>query len=62
MAFIESASTDPAIHSLAIRLARQCRNIIQSCLREEEWRDADTEFYRVIRAGLEEYRTGAKKP
>jgi hypothetical protein len=47
-------STDARTHALAIRLARECRNIIQACLMESEWRDADMAFYEVIRAGLEE--------
>jgi hypothetical protein len=50
---------DPAIHQLAIRLARACRNIVQSCLREEEWHEADREFYLVIRRGLEDFKAGA---
>jgi hypothetical protein len=25
-----------------------CRHIIQGCLREEEWQDADREFFDVI--------------
>jgi hypothetical protein len=49
----QDASADPAVHELAMRLARQCRRIIQSCLREEEWPEADREFYLVIRQGLE---------
>lgn len=53
--FIETHSADVVIHALSIRLAKQCRNVIQCCLREEEWRDADMEFYRLIRAGLEEF-------
>jgi hypothetical protein len=53
--FIETHSADVVIHALSIRLAKQCRGIIQCCLREEEWRDADMEFYRLIRAGLEEF-------
>ena len=52
--FIENQPADVVIHSLAIRLARECRSIVQVCLREEEWIEADREFYRVIRAGLEE--------
>ena len=39
---------------LARRLARQCREIIQACLREEEWADCEKEFEIVIRAGLRE--------
>jgi hypothetical protein len=61
MPFIESQSTDALTHNTAIRLARQCRNIIQACLREEEWIEADREFYRIIRAGLEEFRDGQLK-
>lgn len=33
---------------IAMQIARDCRYIIQSCLREEEWQDADQEFYEVI--------------
>lgn len=32
----------------AMRLAQDCRYIIQECLREEEWQDADQEFFQVI--------------
>jgi hypothetical protein len=44
---------DAAIHALAMRLARRCRRIVQACLREEEWADADREFYLTIREELE---------
>jgi hypothetical protein len=54
----EISTSDPAIHSVAIALARRCRMIIQTCLREEEWLDADREFYLIIRAGLEDTRNG----
>lgn len=33
-------------------MARECRTVIQSCLREEEWPDADREFFGVIANGL----------
>jgi len=36
----------------AWQMAQQCRRIIQACLREEEWQDADHEFFGVIREGL----------
>ena len=36
-------------------MARRCRWIIQACLREDEWGDADLEFYLVIREGLERF-------
>jgi hypothetical protein len=39
---------------LARRLARRCREFIHGCLREEEWLDAEDEFEKVIRAGLED--------
>ncbi|MFO0887931.1 MAG: hypothetical protein U0790_02170 [Isosphaeraceae bacterium] len=47
------ARAEPAIHEAAIRTARQCRTIIQAVLREEEWPDADREFYLVIREAME---------
>ena len=45
-------------HLLAKRMARACRRVVQACLREEEWRDADLEFYAIILAGLEELGDG----
>jgi hypothetical protein len=48
--------TDRQTHEAAVRLAVQCRRIVQACLREEEWLDADREFYLIIRAGLEHER------
>ena len=39
---------------LAMRVARECREIIQACLREEEWADAEEEFRWLILAGLNE--------
>jgi hypothetical protein len=59
--FQPNHSCDPRVHALAMRLARACRNVIQAVLREEEWRDADHEFYLVIRQGLEELK-GREKP
>jgi hypothetical protein len=44
---------DPAIHDAAIRIARRCRHIVQTCLREEEWGEADREFYLIARQELE---------
>jgi hypothetical protein len=54
--FIENQPTDARTHETAIRIARRCRHIIQGVLREEEWREADREFYRVAREELETYR------
>jgi hypothetical protein len=58
----ENQPADPAVHALSIRLARQCRWLVQACLREEEWAEADREFYRVIRAGLEEFQASSARP
>jgi len=55
---IESQAADPKIHAPAESPTRECQNEVQACLREEEWRDADTAFYRVIRAGLESLKAG----
>ncbi len=53
--FQSNRSCDPRVHATAMRLARACRYVIQAVLGEEEWRDADREFYLVIRQGLEEF-------
>jgi hypothetical protein len=48
---------------MAVRLAVQCRRIVQACLREEEWIDADREFFLIMRDGLQEYRAAdVKRP
>ena len=51
--FMPNHAAPPEIHEAAIRIARQCRHIIQACLREEEWGDADREFYLIARQELE---------
>ncbi|MGE4102046.1 MAG: hypothetical protein AB7E74_08770, partial [Pirellulales bacterium] len=43
-----SVSTDEAVW----RMAQECRSIVQACLREEEWQDADREFFEVISKGI----------
>jgi len=53
--FIMSQPADPRIHEAAVRMARRCRYLIQACLREEEWRDCDREFYLVLREELERF-------
>ena len=53
-----SQSTDALTHETAVRLAVQLRRIVQACLREEEWVEADRQFYLVIREGLERFREG----
>ena len=53
--FISQQPADPRIHEAAIRMAKRCRYLIQACLREEEWMDADREFYLVLREELERF-------
>ena len=48
--------TDHRTHEAAIRIARKCRYVIQGCLREEEWTDADGEFYRICLEELERWK------
>ena len=57
--FIESQSADPRAHETAVRIARRCRHIVQACLREEEWADADREFYKVARDELERWKSNS---
>ena len=56
---MDSRPIDRRTHETAVRLAVQCRRNVQACLREEEWAEADREFYTVIREGLEQYRAGS---
>lgn len=37
--------------------ATLCRSIVESCLLEEEWRDADKEFFNVIQSALQYHKT-----
>ena len=63
--FIASTPADPRIHETAVRAAQRCRRIVQACLREEEWGEADREFYFVIREELECFaarRVAGKRP
>ena len=55
--FIETHAAEVVVHATAIRLAKRCRSVVQACLREEEWHDADLEFYRIIREELEQWQT-----
>jgi hypothetical protein len=52
----DSASIERRLHEAAVRIAVRCRRIVQACLREEEWIDADREFYLVIREELERWK------
>jgi hypothetical protein len=47
-----SSGDDKRAADLAWRLARQCREVVQSCLREEEWSDADQTFFAIISGEL----------
>jgi hypothetical protein len=40
------------LNEAASRVARECRNGIQGCLREEEWLDVDREFHWVFLRGM----------
>ncbi len=60
--FMPNQPAPPDIHDAAIRIARRCRHIIQACLREEEWGDADREFYLIARQELEALRQNRRGP
>ena len=53
--FIASHPADQKIHETAVRAARRCRCIVQACLREEEWGEADREFFGFIREEIESF-------
>jgi hypothetical protein len=52
----DQLQNDNRTHEAAIRIARRCRHVIQGCLREEEWADADDEFYRICLEELERWK------
>jgi hypothetical protein len=41
------------IDELSWRLAQECRTTVQACLREEEWEDAEREFFLRIQNGIQ---------
>lgn len=51
--FIECQAADPAVHNLCVRIAIRCTEIIKPLLRQEEVREALTEFYRAARLEIE---------
>jgi hypothetical protein len=53
--FTINQPVDPMIHEAAARMAKRCRFLIQVCLREEEWGDADREFYIIICEELQRF-------
>jgi hypothetical protein len=50
----DSELASDAADKMAWRIAQECRGIVQACLREEEWQDADREFFDVIANGIAE--------
>lgn len=48
----------PSHEQLVRRLARQCRGVIQNCLGEEEWQDAESEFFDIIAEGTRSLAAG----
>jgi hypothetical protein len=52
--FVENQSTDARTHETALRIAQGCLWLIRGLLREEEWSDAQSEFYRIARRELEQ--------
>jgi hypothetical protein len=60
--YLHQQPTDARTHDTSIRIARRCRHIIQACLREEEWGDADREFYRICREELAAWSTNPSIP
>lgn len=53
MPIIESASADPHVHAVCMRIAKKCVWIIQSLLREEERIEALRSFYAACREELD---------
>ena len=51
--YLENQSADPAVHRLAITIAKRCVYIIQAVLRDDERALAANEFYRVVREEIE---------
>jgi hypothetical protein len=43
------------VHDAAEAMAHALLDVVKPCIREEEWRDAVSEFYAVCKAGLEAY-------
>jgi len=51
--FIESQSADPTVHRICMEIAQRCLGVIEPLLRQEERREALTEFYRAARSVVE---------
>jgi hypothetical protein len=46
-----SKKSDAAVHFAAVKLAHECRSIIQACLREDE--GSNERLFKLIRRALE---------
>jgi len=44
----EASDVRECTEEMSWQIAQRCRAVIQTCLREEEWSDADREFFRII--------------
>jgi hypothetical protein len=53
--------TGSDLEEVACHNAKESRQIVQACLREEEWQDAEQAFVRVIKGGIAE-RPARSKP
>jgi len=40
------------LEGLARQMAKECHHVVQGCLREEGWKNADEEFFGIIATGL----------
>ncbi len=54
--------TPPVVDHFSRKAAVACRQVVQNCLREEEWRDADQEFFRIIQQAFKELLDGNPPP
>lgn len=60
--FIECQAADPAVHSLAVKIAWACLDVIRPLLRQEEYGEALNEFYRAVRIEIEKRPSAGEEP
>ena len=53
-----NGDTAALFESQLMAAARECRKIVQRCLREEDWIDADEAFVEILRRHFTSYRDG----
>ena len=58
----QNAPVDPVLHSLSIRIARRCTDIISPLLRQEEVGEALREFYMAAREEIEKMPEREEEP